>query len=95
MAEVIDAVEKRLRDNPSIQKKYLNSEEAARYLGLASCSAMASMRRAGDGPVYSRPSWRMVFYTEADIDAWLEERRERRNPSTRRKPGDPTPGAGS
>ena len=94
MAEVIVAVEKRLRDNPPIQKKYIGSAEAAIYLGLVT-SAMATMRRLGTGPVYRRPTWRQVFYTIADIDSWLDSRKERRDPSKRRVPGDPVPGGGS
>ena len=93
MTEVIDVVEKRLRDNPPIQKKYIGSAEAAIYLGLVT-SAMATMRRLGTGPVYRRPTWRQVFYTFADLDAWLDSRKERRDPSKPRKPGDPVPGPG-
>lgn len=93
LAEAIAALEKRLRDNPPIQKKYLNSEEASRHLGLVT-SAMSTMRREGTGPIYSRPTWRQVFYTRHDLDAWLDACKERRDPSKRRTPGDSTPGLG-
>ncbi|MPY74919.1 MAG: helix-turn-helix domain-containing protein [Alphaproteobacteria bacterium] len=61
-----------LRDDPSVQSPWLNSEQAATYLGLEP-RGLESMRRERRGPKFSRIGNRIVRYHVADLDAWLRE----------------------
>lgn len=51
----------------------MRPDVAAAYLGFAA-STLAKMRLRGDGPVYVKTG-RLVFYSQADLDAWLDVRR--------------------
>jgi predicted DNA-binding transcriptional regulator AlpA len=48
--------------------------EAATYVGL-SVSTLAKQRLRGDGPKFVRLSARAIGYLQADLDAWLAEKR--------------------
>lgn len=50
---------------------FLNTEQAAFYLGL-SARKMQAMRRSGTGPAFRRHS-RYVRYHIDDLDAWSED----------------------
>ena len=50
--------------------EWLTPTEAAGYLGLAPQS-LAYMRHMGKGPVWARPSPRIVRYRRADLESWL------------------------
>lgn len=50
---------------------FLNTEQAAFYLGL-SARKMQAMRRSGTGPAFRRHS-RYIRYHIDDLDAWSEE----------------------
>ena len=55
------------------ERKYLNTAEAARVLGLAP-KTLARYRCTGKGPVYCRFSNRVRYRLE-DLDDWAETRR--------------------
>ena len=55
------------------EKRYLNSVEAGRLLGLAP-KTLARYRCAGTGPVFCRFGNR-VRYRREDLEAWAETRR--------------------
>lgn len=56
----------------------LDTENAARYLGLAA-KTLAMMRVRGQGPTYIK--WGRIFYYRDDLDAWLREGRVTLNTS--------------
>ena len=58
----------------------LETPEAARYCGVGK-SSLEKMRLTGGGPVYLKPS-RRVVYQVSDLDAWLESRRRRSTSSS-------------
>ncbi len=88
------AVIAELWDNPTPPLAWYAPKHAAAYVDMT-VTGLAQLRRDGKGPEYKRPSWRFVRYLRADLDAWLDAHPERRDPATRRVPGDPTPGGGS
>lgn len=49
----------------------LRSEQAADYLGVPR-NRLAKWRMTGVGPVYAKLGPRIVVYTVADLDRWLE-----------------------
>lgn len=54
------------------EKKYLDTREAAAYLGL-SPRTLENLRWKGGGPAFLKPGGRKkgaVRYTLADLDAW-------------------------
>ena len=51
----------------------LNESDAAKLLGVVP-KALQAWRTRGGGPVYLKVG-RLVKYTQADIDLWLETRR--------------------
>lgn len=59
----------------SISKIVMNSDEAAKKLGLSN-STLAKMRVYGRGPQYLKLG-RRVVYSLADLEAWLNENRHR------------------
>ncbi len=54
-------------------KPYLNTTEAAEYLGV-SPQFLEGARHRGEGPPYSRLV-RRVKYIRTDLDAWMQKRR--------------------
>ena len=52
---------------------YMNTVEAARYLGL-SAKTLSRYRVSGDGPVFCRFNTR-IRYRREDLDAWAVTRR--------------------
>jgi predicted DNA-binding transcriptional regulator AlpA len=52
----------------------LRPPEAAVYIGLAK-STLAKQRLRGDGPKFVRLSARAIGYLQADLDAWLADKR--------------------
>ena len=52
---------------------YLNTPEAAKYLGVSK-QYLEGARHRGQGPPYSRLV-RRIKYTRADLDAWMASRR--------------------
>ena len=63
------------RGTMSGNRRYLDTKEAATYLGL-SPSTLNRMRVTGDGPRYSKVG-RRVIYDIADLDEWVEKRKRR------------------
>ena len=57
----------------TVECNYLNTREAARYVGLAA-STLKRYRLSGEGPVFHRLGGR-VRYRREDLDAWAAERR--------------------
>ena len=56
-------------------RKWLTPAAAATYLGLA-ISTLARWRSTGGGPLFHRPSPRIVRYGKADLDQWMGRRRD-------------------
>ena len=54
---------------------YLNTEEAARWVGL-SPKTLARYRVTGEGPVYHLVG-RRVRYLREDLDVWMKTRRRK------------------
>lgn len=52
----------------------LRPPEASKYLRL-SVSTLAKQRLRGDGPKFVRLSPRAIAYLQADLDAWLADKR--------------------
>jgi hypothetical protein len=48
---------------------YLNTREAARYLGIGE-STLEKLRLFGDGPRYSKPV-RRILYRRSDLDEYV------------------------
>ena len=63
------------RGGMSTNRRYLNTQQAADYLGI-SPKTLTKMRISGDGPRYSKAR-RRVIYDVADLDAWVEARKRR------------------
>lgn len=57
------------------RRRILRTPEAAEYLGLAA-STVEKMRLTGDGPRFVRLGGRAIGYDIADLDAWLDGRRD-------------------
>lgn len=54
-----------------IQGAYLNTLQAAKYLGLAAAS-LEKFRCLGGGPVFiRRPGGRRILYSQIDLDNWM------------------------
>lgn len=60
----------------SQQKKWLNTKEAAEYLGLG-VGSLEKLRLYGRSPIYSKPTPRRVVYDIADLEAWLAAHKRR------------------
>ena len=56
-------------------RRYLNTQEAADYLGI-SPKTLSKMRGGGGGPRYSKAG-RRVIYDIRDLDSWVEGRKRR------------------
>ena len=56
-------------------KKYLSTQEVSEEYGIGK-STLEQMRCRGEGPAYIKVSARMVKYTRADIEAWLDSHRK-------------------
>jgi len=52
--------------------EYLTPSEAAALIPGMTVVALAQHRYRGTGPVFLKPSPRMVLYRRADVVAWLE-----------------------
>jgi excisionase family DNA binding protein len=53
-----------------VARRWLNSQEAAEYLGLKN-QTLANWRYLGKGPRYFRVG-QLVKYDERDLEEWLE-----------------------
>lgn len=62
-----------LNDTEHHAPRYLNTKQAARYVGLSPCT-LNRMRVTGEGPRYAKAG-RRVVYDRADLDAWIAERK--------------------
>lgn len=51
-------------------REYMTTRDVADYTGLSQ-KFWAELRSKGDGPIYSKPSRKIVLYRRSDIDAWL------------------------
>lgn len=58
-----------------VERKFLTTSEAARYLGVGK-STLEKRRLTGGGPVYAKLG-RTVIYIISDLDAWVASRRRR------------------
>lgn len=56
--------------------RILRTPQAAIYIGL-SASALEKMRLSGAGPRFVRLGQKAVGYDVRDLDAWVQERRQR------------------
>ena len=52
-------------------KTYLNSEQAAEYLGI-STATLKNWRKRGDGPPFIKVNARVIRYLRCDLDAWMD-----------------------
>ena len=52
-------------------KTYLNSEQAAEYLGI-SAATIKNWRKRGDGPPFIKVNARVIRYLSCDLDAWMD-----------------------
>lgn len=57
----------------SFSKRYLRTNDAARYLGIA-VSTLAKMRLRGDGPEFLKVGPKIVAYDLDSLDGWLASR---------------------
>ena len=48
----------------------LTNEEAATYLGVTK-GTLANWRSEGTGPVFHKPTDKLVYYFKEDLDAWI------------------------
>lgn len=58
------------------QRRIFRTRDAARYLGV-SASTLEKLRLSGGGPRFMRLGGRAVGYDIADLDAWLDEQRQK------------------
>jgi len=49
----------------------LNIEEAAKYLSVSE-GTLANWRHAGTGPLYYKPTGKLVYYYKEDLDNWIK-----------------------
>jgi len=77
---------------PSIDRRYLNTAEAAHYLGLSE-SSLEKRRVAGNGPIFSRLG-KCVRYERSALDEWArsDRRRSTAEPITEKAAHKRTPG---
>lgn len=92
-AAIVGDVIKHIEANPPAPRKWYTTAEAAAYLRMAP-NGLVTMRHQGQGPLFHRPTWRLVRYSIAALDKYLEDHPERRDGANPRKKGDPTPGSG-
>lgn len=59
-----------------IEPRYLDTKQAAAYLGNISPSTLNRMRVSGDGPRYVKVRQRVIYDVE-DLDEWAEKRKRR------------------
>lgn len=58
--------------------QYLSPDQVCALIPGMTKGNLAQLRHAGGGPVYMRPSPRVIVYARTDIDAWLEQTRHAR-----------------
>ncbi len=56
---------------PIPEETYLRLSEASQFVRVSQ-SCLNKMRMFGTGPVYLKPSKRIVLYKRSDLVAWLE-----------------------
>ena len=49
----------------------LTTEGAAKYLGI-SARTLANWRISGIGPKYHKPTNKLIYYFQADLDSWIK-----------------------
>jgi hypothetical protein len=52
--------------------KKMRPKHAARFIGIA-MSTLARMRARGDGPMFSKPTSRIIVYDREEIEKWLRK----------------------
>lgn len=73
----------------AVHDPVMRPDHAAVYLGVARAT-LSKWRVSGSGPLFIKPSKRVVLYRRSDLDAWLRGHRLQRSTSdtaTTRKPG--------
>jgi predicted DNA-binding transcriptional regulator AlpA len=55
----------------TIQPMFLRRKEAAEYLGLSK-SHLDRLALEGGGPVFSKPSQKLVLYRVDDLNEWID-----------------------
>lgn len=50
--------------------KTYTAEEAAKYLGV-SVRTLANWRLMKSGPTYYKPSGKLIYYFQQDLDQWI------------------------
>lgn len=63
--------------------EYLNTEQAARYLGLSKVR-LEMWRCRGGGPPYVRIGTRIIRYRRSQLDAWMAEHQAEHAPAAPR-----------
>lgn len=69
----INKLEKLLEEQCLLQKKVLNSDEAAKYLGFQK-SYLYKLTSNGEIPHY-KPQGKSLFFKRAELDQWLTRNR--------------------
>lgn len=58
---------------------YLSPEQVCELIPGMTRGNLAQLRHAGGGPVYSKPTPRVVVYARADVQAWIEASKHSRS----------------
>ena len=56
----------------SVQVRYLDTQEAAKYCGIKSVRTLEGWRRDGRGPAYHKVSSKCVRYKREDLDSFMD-----------------------
>lgn len=59
--------------NLVVEPRWLRTAAAAAHVGI-SASTLEKLRASGDGPRFSRAGARIVLYSIADLNSWIEGR---------------------
>jgi hypothetical protein len=71
---LIEELKRELLPILSIPRRYLNEQEASRYLGGLSIHTLRQWRSKGTGPDYLRVGSRIIYNVE-ELNNWMESHR--------------------
>jgi hypothetical protein len=77
LSTLVQELKRELLPVLSVPRRYLNEQEASRYLGGLSIHTLRQWRSKGNGPDYLRVGTRII-YDLKDLDIWMEKHRVRR-----------------
>jgi hypothetical protein len=69
---LIEELKRELLPILAVPKRYLNEQEASRYLGGLSVYSLRQWRSKGTGPNYLRVGTRIVYDMKV-LDVWIEQ----------------------